>query len=369
MCRVSPPSTSLARPPARPVAGFRLPVVGPLSFQPSPPPSAWRFFLPASGKHANKVPASPVRRHRSRNVGPGRGFSFFAATSSPPLWQPLRGKASCRRNCVRTPPRPRHRPVPSDPSASSAPVSVLKPVADHVSLSPTAGYCQGRRRFGLPASAPDQARRRSLPRPAPASPPPAVTHAPGNEVSADPAAASRCSLRSRLSLSALVSPRRLRRERGSRSVLPVCRRQPPRLRSLPVADHASLLTIAGQGMKKAAAVSLLRFTHGSCRPPIIIATINAAPSTITSHYVEVVRCASTARASPARPEGLHNECYPTCRLLWPSPPGRIHPAGIAAAAAVGSVWQLSFDVAARGLQPAFLFAGGLPAPCSRRLAE
>ena len=80
-------------------------------------------------------------------------------------------------------------------------------------------------------------------------------------------------------------------------------------------------------MKKAAAVSLLRFTHGSCRPPIIIATINAAPSTITSHYVEVVRCASTARASPARPEGLHNECYPTCRLLWPSPPRQDSPCG------------------------------------------
>ena len=128
-----------------------------------------------------------------------------------------------------------------------------------------------------------------------------VTHAPGNEVPGDPAAASRCSLRSRLSLSASVSPRRLRRERGCRPVLPVCRRQPPRLRSLPVADHASLLSVTGQGMKKAAAVSLLRFTHGRSRSAADRYRHHAAvASTITSRYVEVVRCAATARASPAR---------------------------------------------------------------------
>ena len=96
---------------------------------------------------------------------------------------------------------------------------------------PTA-TAKGRRRFGLPATTPVQARRRSLPRPAPAPPPSTVTHAPGNEVPARPAAASRCSLRSRLSLSASVSPRRFRRKRGIRSVLPVCRRQPSR-RMLP----------------------------------------------------------------------------------------------------------------------------------------
>ena len=39
---------------------------------------------------------------------------------------------------------------------------------------------------------------------------------------------------------------------------------PPRLRSLPVADHASLLPIAGYGMKKAAAVSLLRIIILRC---------------------------------------------------------------------------------------------------------
>ena len=48
---------------------------------------------------------------------------------------------------------------------------------------------------------------------------------------------------------------------------------------------------------------------------------------------------------------------------------RVHSTGIAAAAATGSVWQLYFGVAARGLQPAFLFCCGLHAPCSRRLAE
>ena len=123
---------------------------------------------------------------------------------------------------------------------------------------------RGGRRFGLPASTPVQARRRSLPRPVPAPPPPAVTHAPGNEVPARPAAASRCSLRSRLSLSASVSPQRLRRERGSSSVLPICRRQPPRLRSLPVADHASAADNRRPRHKKAAAVSLLRFIILRC---------------------------------------------------------------------------------------------------------
>ena len=144
------------------------------------------------------------------------------------------------------------------------------------------------RRGGVPC--------RDLPR----SPPPsAVTHAPGNEVSADPAAASRCSLCSRLSLSASGSPRRFRRERGSRSALLICRRQPSRLRSLPVADHASLLPIAGQGKKEAATASLLCLrslptNRRSLSPP--------SPPThpITSRYVEVVRCAATARASPAR---------------------------------------------------------------------
>ena len=157
-----------------------------------------------------------------------------------------------------------------------------------------------------PASAPEQARRRSLPRPVPAPPPPAVTHAPGNEVPADPAAASRCSLRSRLSLSASGSPRRFRRERGSRSALLICRRQPSRLRSLPVADHASLLTSAGHGIKKQQpfrCCALLTAAAGRrlLSPP--------SPPThpITSRYVEVVRCASTARFA-ARPEGLHNEC-------------------------------------------------------------
>ena len=58
-------------------------------------------------------------------VGPGRGFCFFVAAASPALCQPLRGKASCRRKCIRTTPRPRHRTLPSDPSTSSAPISFL----------------------------------------------------------------------------------------------------------------------------------------------------------------------------------------------------------------------------------------------------
>ena len=129
-----------------------------------------------------------------------------------------------------------------------------------------------------PASAPEQARRRSLPRPVPAPPPPAVTHAPGNEVPADPAAASRCSLRSRLSLSASGSPRRFRRERGSRSALLICRRQPSRLRSLPVADHAPLLTIAGHGVKKQQPFRCCALlTAAAGRLSMVIAIIAADP--------------------------------------------------------------------------------------------
>ena len=107
------------QPATRPVAGFRSPAGGPLSVLPPSPPSAWRFFGPLPRNGANKAPVSTVRRHRSQNVGHGRGFCFFVAAASPALWQPLRGMASCRRNFVRTPPRPRHRTVSSDPSASS----------------------------------------------------------------------------------------------------------------------------------------------------------------------------------------------------------------------------------------------------------
>ena len=234
-----------------------MPVGGPLSFQPPAPPSAWRFFLPASGKRCQQnanfnstPPPQPKRQPRSRLLLFRRcGFACALGASAGESVVPpeLRPDAT----------------TPAPPNCFFRSVGIIRPA--HASpprimprhRHPPATARRGRR-FGLPASAPVQARRRALPRPAPAPSPSAVTHAPGNEVPADPAAASRCSLRSRLSLSASVSPRRLRRERGCRPVLPVCRRQPPRLRSLPVADHASLLTIAGPGMKKAAAVSLLR---------------------------------------------------------------------------------------------------------------
>ena len=142
-------------------------------------------------------------------------------------------------------------------------------VSDHASSSPPAGYCPGRASVRLACVCAGSGAAAFLAATCPGLRlrPPSPTPR-GNEVPAHPAAASRCSLRSRLSLSASVSPRRLRRERGCRPVLPVCRRQPPRLRSLPVADHASLLAIAGHGMKKAAAVSLLRFAYGRCRPTI-----------------------------------------------------------------------------------------------------
>ena len=124
-------------------------------------------------------------------VAPGRGFCFFGAAASPALWQPLRGKASCRRNCVRTSPRLRHRTV------SSFPVGIIRPalssfaslgrgstisagsltlvtgqvftiaVSDHASSSPAASYCQGRASVWLVCGSPFRcgSDRRSLPQP------------------------------------------------------------------------------------------------------------------------------------------------------------------------------------------------------------
>lgn len=68
----------------------------------------------------------------------------------------------------------------------------------------------------------------------------------------------------------------------------------------------SLLTIASHGKKKQQpfrCCALLTAAAGRrlLSPP------SSPTHPITSRYVEVVRCASTAR-SAARPEGLHNEC-------------------------------------------------------------
>ena len=197
-------------------------------------------------------------------VGPGRGFCFFVAAASPALCQPLRGKASCRRNVVRTPPRPRRRTVPSNPSASSG-RRMLRRLGSCLVIAirrllPGEGVgsaCLRLRRFrrgGVPCR--DLSRLRLRP---PSPTPRGTKFLP---IRRQPAAA-RCAHDS--PCLPCFRSRRLRRERGSRSVLPICRRQPPRLRSLPIADHASLLLIVGHGMKKAAAVSLLRFTHGRCR--------------------------------------------------------------------------------------------------------
>ena len=56
-----------------------------------------------------------------------------------------------------------------------------------------------------------------------------------------------------------------------------------------------------------------------------IAKITASPSDNIPLCI-VVRYAATARYA-ARPPGLHNECYPTCRLLWVAAHDWFHPAG------------------------------------------
>ncbi len=155
-----------------------MPAGGPLSFQPPAPPSACDFSCPLPRNGATEM-TSLHHRHHPAGIPRRRGSCLVIAT---------------------------RRLLPGEGVGSA---------------------CLCLRRFRRGES--------SLPRPVPASPPTALTHAPGNEVPADPAAASRCSLRSRLPLPASVSSRRLRWECGSCSASPICRRQPPRLRSLPVA--------------------------------------------------------------------------------------------------------------------------------------
>ena len=139
------------QPATRPVAGFRSPAGGPLSVLPTPPPSAWRFFLPASGNGVAELsPSDPL-------ASSGRLM--------------LRRLGSCLVIAIR-------RLLPGE-GVGLACLRLTVPVRLRSAI--------------LAATFPD-------------SPPSAFTHAPRNEVPADPAPASRCSLRSRLSLSALVLP-------------------------------------------------------------------------------------------------------------------------------------------------------------------
>jgi hypothetical protein len=48
--------------------------------------SRFTNILPASGNAANILPFSPVRRHRRRFVGNGRGFCIVFAPAAPELW-------------------------------------------------------------------------------------------------------------------------------------------------------------------------------------------------------------------------------------------------------------------------------------------
>ena len=76
---------------------------------------------------------------------------------------------------------------------------------------------------------------------------------------------------------------------------------------------------AHKGLVKAARESFALLTAAAGRPSMAIATTKAGPSTITSHYVEVVRCAATARASLRARRVYITNVDRTCRLLWPPP--------------------------------------------------
>ena len=226
-----------------------MPAGGPLSFQPPPPPSAWRFFLPASGNGATELPGHPRRHHP--------GGSFIAA-------------------------------------------------ADHASSSPRAGYCLGRASVRLAcvcagsgaaaflaATFPGFASVRRHPRPGERSScqfggsQPLLAALTTPSVCLDFAPTTQAGMRQSFnvaSLSASTAPASFLAGGGSRLAADnriQCKKSSRRFaaalysRPLPAAD---------------------RYRHHA-----------AVASTITSRYVEVVRCASTARFA-ARPRGLHNEC-------------------------------------------------------------
>ena len=251
---------------------------------------------------------STVRRHRRRSVGPGRGFCFFGAAASPALWQPLRGKASCRWNCVRMPPRPRHRNDQHDQSASSGRLMLRRLGSCLViatrRLLPGEGVgsaclrLRRLRRGGVPcpATCPGFASDRRHPRPR-----------------------ERCSCTAGGSQPLLAALTTLSVCLGFVPMTQAGTRQAFGAASLS-ASTAPASFLAGGGSRLAAGnrrsryeKSSRRFAAALCLRPLSADDRSSSPPSppthpITSRYVEVVRCASTARASLARPEGLHNEC-------------------------------------------------------------
>ena len=219
-------------------------------------------------KRQGKLPPPASLARPSARHPPGGGLSFAGRWAAP---VPVPAATACLAIfSVRFRER-RCRTVLPDPSASSGRLvprrcgSCL--VIANRRLLPKEGVgsaCQRLRRIrrgGVPC--------RDLPRP---PSPSAVTHAPGNEVPADPSAASRCSLRSRLSLSALIS-------------LPTTQagtRQPFGAAGLS-ALTAPAAFLAGGGSRLVAENRRPRqkkqppfrccVADGRCRPPIVIATM------------------------------------------------------------------------------------------------
>ena len=223
---------------------------------------------------------------------------------------------------------------------------------------------RGGRRFGLPASAPVQARRRSLPRPAPVS----------ASVHRHPRPGERSSCRSGGSQPLLAALTTLSVCLGFALTTQAETRQPLGVADLSASTApASILAGGGSRLaidnrkprhKKAAAVSLLRFIilrcawmricfgrcrrcaghrpsihrHGRCRSAVNrYRCPSPPPHPITSRYVKL--SATRLPLAPLRARRVYiTNVDRTCRLLWLPVRDRIHPAGIAAAAAAGSVW-------------------------------
>ena len=161
--------------PATSVAGFRMPVGGPLSVLPPPPPSAWRFFLLASRERRqqsagfNSSPPPPASVLRTRILlWPLATLRLPSAKYSPSASVAAFAFRRCGFACaLAAPAGGRRRAAGSSSGRHHARATELFllfrrhhlagscfAVSDHASSSPPVGYCQGRASVWLVCGSP-----------------------------------------------------------------------------------------------------------------------------------------------------------------------------------------------------------------------
>ena len=294
-----PLPASLARPPARHPSGGGLSIAGRrAALVPAPRRhhQPGDFCCPLPGNGANKVPVLSVRRHRSRSVGPGRGFCFSA------LRLRLRFGSPAGKGVVPPDLRP-DATTPAPPNCFFRSVGIIRTssfldVSDHASSSPPDGYCQGRASVRLAcvcagsdaaaflaATCPGSASVRRHPRP--------------GERSSCPSGGSQPLLAALTTLSVCLA---------FAPTTQAGTRQPYDAANLS-ASTVPASFLAGGGSRLVAAdrrpgheKSSSRFAAALCSRPLPIGCQWLSPPSppthpITSRYVEVVRCASTARSA------------------------------------------------------------------------